>query len=847
MDNRRGILPSFRELIVVVLLALPLLVTVSTIEAADWVDGLPSLKALVLVSLLFWVLLARSGIPWWVAHPLAALFGLSGAFVLGALTFAEGSGLAGLVDKIGSWIGAVGTEQGNRGTEMTGILLITVTLLMGHTTAWLAYRRPIALLAALPGLGVLLVVLTFLPSDYYWYFFMYLLAAAPGIAYRHQGLWSMKGQRVTMGSAVVGVALMAIAVAPAWRSPAPEGTVMPMASQFEEDWYSIRDGWSNLFYGVPDRKQWPFFSPPPDLPFLGPLEPEDNVLMEVKSEQPHRWRMRVYETYTSTGWATHDGVKFIAAEDAPLQEYVEDLKMRENVEITIRMNSKANALASVGEPLGVEGIPAKVELSPKPTFKMYLEGTQPSYLPPEVDNYRQNLVPLLNLSAEERIQRTTSSSSDLSASEQQVLTQSPNVALRNMGFRVLQNSQAPASELDQQLLLSGTPHMTLERAQEGPNPTLALLGQRVLVPYRQYKTEGSVSVAPGQMLREADTGYPSWVTDRYLQLTPNFPTKVKELAEEITIGQDNPYDKAEAIRLYLQNLPYSLDISVPPPGQDWVEHFLFTERRGYCQNYASAMITMLRSLGIPSRLAVGFAPGIYNQDRDVWVVLSRHYHAWPEVYFPEYGWVEFEPTPPDVQPALDELGIPRQPGLRNVTSDLEECIALFGIGVCNALDDLLEDDPDGPGEPEDFPTIAPVVVEPDVGETDFPISPWVLLGLGLGLALVVPVGTASYVRWGILRLGYPTVIYASMCFLGRLSGVGLRTNDTSWEYCSRLTRAFPEHSDPMERITRGYVITRYGPSMGLDAAETSAVRSAWRSIRGALLRRIFARPFLRRR
>ena len=847
METRRGILPSLRELIVVVLLALPLLVTVSTIEAADWVKGLPSLKILVVVSLLFWVLLARSGVTWWVAHPLAALLGLATAFILGALTFAEGSGLAGLIDKIGTWFGAVGSAQGNKGTEMTGIVLIAVTLFMGHATAWLAYRRPVALLAALPGLGVLLVVLTFLPSDFYWYFFMYLLAAAPGVAYRNQGLWSIKGQRVTLVSSLVGVALMAIIVAPVWSSPAPEGTVMPLASTFDEEWYTFRDGWSNLFYGVPDRKEWPFFSPPPDLPFLGPIQPEDNVLMEVESEQPHRWRMRVYETYTSTGWTTDERLQTRLVEDASLPEYVQGLRMRENVEIAVRMYSKANALTSVGEPLGVVGIPAKVELSHRPTFKMYLEGRQLSYLPPEVESYRQNLVPLLSLTEEERQRKIRTPESAFSAFEQQALTLSPNVALGNMGFRVIKNTQGTTDEAGQTLSQLGTPHVTLERAQPGPDPTLALLGQRVLVPYRRYKTEGSVSVAQGQMLREANTDYPSWVTDRYLQLTPNFPGKVRDLAEELTVGQDNPYDMAEAIRVYLQNLPYSLDIAVPPPGQDWVEFFLFTERRGYCQNYASAMITMLRSLGVPSRLAVGFAPGIYNADRDVWVVQAQHYHAWPEVYFPEYGWVEFEPTPPDVQPALDELGIPQQPGLQSVTSDLEDCIELFGIGVCQALDDLLDEDLDEPIDFGELPATSTVEVAPVEGGTGFPISPWILLGLGVGLALVVPVGTASYFRWGILRLGYPTVTYAFMSFLGRLGGVGLRAHDTSWDYCARLTRAFPDRSEPMEHITRGYVTTRYGPSRGLDEAETSALRAAWRSVRGALVRRILARPFSRRR
>ena len=77
------------------------------------------------------------------------------------------------------------------------------------------------------------------------------------------------------------------------------------------------------------------------------------------------------------------------------------------------------------------------------------------------------------------------------------------------------------------------------------------------------------------------------------------------------------------------------------------------QRVGFCQYYASAMITMLRSLGIPARLVVGFAPGTRDTQRGGWLVRAENYHAWPEVYFPGHGWVEFEPTPAAVQPSLE--------------------------------------------------------------------------------------------------------------------------------------------------------------------------------------------------
>jgi len=77
-----------------------------------------------------------------------------------------------------------------------------------------------------------------------------------------------------------------------------------------------------------------------------------------------------------------------------------------------------------------------------------------------------------------------------------------------------------------------------------------------------------------------------------------------------------------------------------------MQNFLLNDRKGYCEQFASAMAMMARVVGIPSRVSVGFLPG--EQDQDVWKVSIRDMHAWPELYFANYGWVRFEPTPASV-------------------------------------------------------------------------------------------------------------------------------------------------------------------------------------------------------
>ena len=160
----------------------------------------------------------------------------------------------------------------------------------------------------------------------------------------------------------------------------------------------------------------------------------------------------------------------------------------------------------------------------------------------------------------------------------------------------------------------------------------------------QYSVQAVLLAPTVAQLRAAGTNYPDWVTDRYLQLPDDLPQDIIELAREITRARVTPYDKARVITIYLRTeIEYSETIPVPPAGRDPLEWFLFTWREGYCNYSASAQVVMLRSLGIPARLAVGFAQG-QKVDQGNYIILQKDAHAWPEVYFPEIGWVEFEPT-----------------------------------------------------------------------------------------------------------------------------------------------------------------------------------------------------------
>ncbi len=195
---------------------------------------------------------------------------------------------------------------------------------------------------------------------------------------------------------------------------------------------------------------------------------------------------------------------------------------------------------------------------------------------------------------------------------------------------------------------------------EGPDGTVDLAALKAvpsLSAGTTYRARSAVSAVTIARLRAAGTDYPRWVTDRYLQLPDTITPRTRELARQIAAGRDNPYDIAAAVTDYLRtHIRYTQTVPPIPRGREPLDWFLFDLRRGFCNYYASAEVVLLRSLGIPARLAVGFASG--KMEDGAYVVRDKDAHAWPEVYFPGVGWVEFEPTvsqPMIVRPLGEEL------------------------------------------------------------------------------------------------------------------------------------------------------------------------------------------------
>ncbi|MGK4583757.1 transglutaminaseTgpA domain-containing protein [Kitasatospora sp. HPMI-4] len=159
----------------------------------------------------------------------------------------------------------------------------------------------------------------------------------------------------------------------------------------------------------------------------------------------------------------------------------------------------------------------------------------------------------------------------------------------------------------------------------------------------KYRVDSlDIEPSPAQ-LRSAGEA-PADFAQKYLGLPQGLPPVVAETARRVTAGKNDAYDRAVALQNWFNSPDFHYSLSVPAAtGSDAIVRFL-RERTGFCVHFAATMAAMARTLGIPARVAIGFAPGT-DQGNGRYVVHAQDYHAWPELFFPGSGWLRFEPTP----------------------------------------------------------------------------------------------------------------------------------------------------------------------------------------------------------
>jgi transglutaminase-like putative cysteine protease len=350
-----------------------------------------------------------------------------------------------------------------------------------------------------------------------------------------------------------------------------------------------------------------------------------------------------------------------------------------------------------------------------------------------------------------------------------------------------------------------------------------------------YTITTYLSTVDQRSLREAGTNYPDWVREAYLQLPDTLPIRVRERAQEIVdaAGATTAYDQAVALQNALRVLAYDERRAAPPEDRDWVDYFLFDSQRGYCDDFASAMVVMLRSLDVPTRWVQGYAGGELDTDTSEWVISESVAHSWVEVYFPGYGWQRFEPTPATyasvpVRPAVpvnEEEEKPERSGdISNQLSDPEEILRRI-----REREEQLNGEGSG-----DLSTLAAEIAKRDAERRrDLILSVSAVVGVLVAGAL----GSLLYFQWQLRGLSPTSATYARLIRFANWAGIPFEEQYTPREYASVVGQHLPGMQQPVQQIAAAFEAERYRPAHRAD----DDIRPLWPAVRAALIRWRFTR------
>jgi transglutaminase-like putative cysteine protease len=210
-------------------------------------------------------------------------------------------------------------------------------------------------------------------------------------------------------------------------------------------------------------------------------------------------------------------------------------------------------------------------------------------------------------------------------------------------------------QLDQEFSISGLssiwlPHAFRPTDADGVDVSYASDTSSLITPEdttdgMTYTVQSQVPKMTPELLDQSPAQAPQDIIDQYLDLPGSVSDRVRAEAQRIVRGARTPYQRALALQNHFRtNYRYDIEARSGHDEQA-LENFLFSSRSGYCEQFAGAYAVLARTLGLPSRVAVGFTPGAFDEATGTYTVTGRQGHAWVEVYLHQYGWVEFDPTP----------------------------------------------------------------------------------------------------------------------------------------------------------------------------------------------------------
>ena len=826
----RNVTPTEGWLTLAVVLA-PLMVIAWTISEAAWA-ATPSLYGVSIVAALMGLGVAKAPGLQAAWHAGAVLLGTAFAYwQLSTLTETTGwvEPFRVLNSRLSQW-GETASDGGiSTDTIPFAVLLTALAWVIGYVSTWAAFRRLSVWLSVVPGGVAMFSNLSYLPERFGLQMFIY-LAFAMLLMVRMNALnqaaaWVKEGLSVPGWHSlrtlyrggwyillVLGIAILL--PTRAWQSPwldtAWEWTRTPLDT-LEEDL-------DRLFAALPDRKGGFNLKFGSHLPFQGPISLSDEPLFLMESPQPTYLRARSYPVYTPQGWTTGRMETISLTEDLPWSR-PRAHQAQQEIEHSITALFSTETMPASNLPLTHQGkgaVDVQALTAPRYWVSLDPESTTDADLPDDIAlivptlksarlheaGVKEQADILLAMLPEDAVVSQLTYQDTLEGGSQRT-------------YRVEEaapGAERPALEgalqRDQRLLA----WVQVSRRPPDPADIVALRGSDKLKPGDEYSITSTRSTASPEQLREAGANYPGWVRDTYLQLPDEQPKRVSDLAKEITSGIANPYDKAKAIEDYLHGLGYDQEIPAPPFDADGVEHFLFELERGYSEYFGSAMAVLLREVGVPARMVVGYTPREFDFNARHWVVREADSHGWAEAFFPGYGWVEFEPTPNWQLPtAQDPITFEALASGADAPGDLFDEDEFFEDEAFQPIGDLPLQE-------------GPAISGPAVAGA-------------LGAVFLVWLTWYGY-RRTFVKVSAPALVFERLCFMGAWAGVRHRRNQTPAEYASRLATLLPQATGDLRILGNAHAVSRYS-RRDITDRETAQVGRAWSNVRKLLFKKGF--------
>jgi len=794
------------------LLVLNLMVVVWAVDHAEWATT-PNLAAVVGMAMVTGLLLARVRLWGLLVLPVGLAIGV--LVIVWQLTSHDDLALANsgeLWERLTLWFDAARSGDINIDQIPFAFGLLAMTWLAGYFAAWVFVRyRNFWGVFVLGGAG-LLSNLTFLPPDadkflgFYLFTAFLLVARVQSVRRRHE--WQRRNVGYDGHLGILSVSdsfLIAVVVLLIAFLAIPDGGKFGPTNNVYESIRSpltaFEDDFNRLFAGLPARRPLGYRIWGDVMAFQGTIRPATTQVLVVDSPVPLYWKARTYSTYTSKGWISEDTVErpidWIPAYSSP-----QPLLNRSEVSYSVTPNYSTRNLFA-GNQIVAADRNVSIETYDSPTYVIDL--TDPAAL-------RRLPAPLGEAAA---ALREIIAQRGLTVTDEAVSVRLPE------GFRLAEVVRE--SGVIQRVTLAGV-------LPEQPD-VLALrsIGKSVKAG-TTYQLTSSVPLAGPQELRQAGTEYPIWIVDRYTQLPADLPQRVRDQGAKWTAGHETPYDMAKAIEDNLKLMPYTTIVDPPAFNSDGVDHFLFNLGEGYSEYFASSMTVLLRSQGVPARLATGYTTG-EKIEPESYLVRDSNAHAWVEVYFPRYGWIGFEPTPGETFPSPTSTGeealIAGDPEGGDPVLDEVECDPEIEIEDCAQ-------------EPED------TIDEGDVSGVAGSSALGLIRALGWLFAVLavaaVGAGTVRFLwRRYMVPSEDPQVMFRRLAFLGAMGSVGPIPYQTPLQYSRRLEEVLPDHREQVDLIIGAYVRNFYGKK-SLNEEERRRLTQAWLELRLPMLFR-----FLRRR